>query len=186
MSPFFGDTLEWSNWYAESRTIQGNNRWLAIAEKDMSLFLTESEHSVGDALYWQLAKAVAKGSLKSTVSEFEPRKGENFGDGRGAWQAIVNRFDTETQISLQADGWDDMMRNLQFTPKNGKTIAKHVSDFNTCCTEMEKIGRGDDYSPERLRTKFMDSIIDKEYDHVLLDAQTRRLSLFEVQETLVA
>ena len=51
---------------------------------------------------------------------------------------------------------------------------------------MEKIGRGDDYSPERLRTKFIDSIIDKDYDHVLLDAQTHRLSLRDIQETLVA
>ena len=126
LSPFLGDPLEWSNWYAESRAVLGNNRWLALAEKDMSFFLTEREHSAGDALYWQLTKAVAKGSLKSIVSDFEPRKGENYGDERGAWQAIVNRYDTETQISLQADGWDDMLRNLQFTPKNGKTIAKHV------------------------------------------------------------
>ena len=51
---------------------------------------------------------------------------------------------------------------------------------------MKKVGRGGDYSPDRLKTIFLDSIMDDEFREVTREGARKKWDLKELQKNLLA
>jgi len=189
LKEFSGEPEDWGQWYTKARGDLGNNRWLHIAERPLHKpLLNEREEQISTSLFWQLRNACVNGSRGETITDFDPPEEETeteFAPGREAWQALVKKMKTRAQKQYQADYWNNKLTECIFTHKSTITMSKHVNDFNSYFTQMKKMGRKD-YTPERLYSLFVDSILDNDYGTIIRDAEKRGDTLEVLQEDLRA
>ena len=158
--PFSGEWRDWESWYRRTRSILGHNKWLGIAESHHPI-TSYWEKDASNSLFWNLHGASSKGQISGLLRKLEPSTGEQFADGRTAWQTIFNFFENDKAKRTRVQIHDYNLRNLVFDGRNGTTITGYLDRFteiHECLKEL-----GEPMSEHRKYETLKDGIIDRSY-----------------------